>query len=121
PGLLLISGFGVRVPGGSQIRIHMRNLPAKAPPDCAQEDRKVNSPHLIRLVPRDDLQALIAAFLDDLAVANRSPKTIQFYQGNLDRFHRWCVAHNVPLDPTTHTKATIREFLRYIQTNDSRW
>ncbi len=80
-----------------------------------QDDR------LIHLVQADTLEAMTAAFLDDCALANLSPKTLRFYRTNLDRFGWWCAEARVPRDPTQMTAQQIRDFLRYVQTAESRW
>lgn len=81
----------------------------------------MQSGQLIRLVSSDDLEALIGAFLDDCELARLSPRTIRFYGSNLRRYHWWCVQTGASLDPTRHTPAHIRAFLRYVQTAEQRW
>lgn len=76
---------------------------------------------IIRLVSGDELEPLISAFLDDCALAQLSPRTIANYRGVLGRFHWWCREHAIPLDPTQHTRSDLRNFLRYLQTSDTRW
>lgn len=81
----------------------------------------MQSEQLIRLVSRDELEALIQAFLDDCALANLSPKTLRFYGDNQRRFHCRCLEQQLPLYPTMYTAATVRDFLRYVQTAEVRW
>lgn len=77
--------------------------------------------HLIRIVPNDQLDDLISAFLDDCRLANLSNKTLRFYEDNLRRFRWWCGEAGVTLAPAAHTASTVRDFLRYVQTEPSRW
>lgn len=75
----------------------------------------------IRLIPGDSLDTWIRAFLDDLALANRSPGTTRFYRGNLQRFHWWCNEFGIPSDPEQISTADIRQFLIYVQNSNGRW
>lgn len=77
--------------------------------------------HILRLVSADELEPLIAAFLDDCALADLSPRTIENYRGILGRFHWWCSEHRIPLDPTQHTRNDLRAFLTYLKTPGAHW
>lgn len=76
---------------------------------------------ILRLIPRDDLGMLIAAFVDDCRLADLSPRTVERYQDQLMRYHWWCERNDVALDPTQHTKDDLRRFFVYLQTAPSRW
>lgn len=75
----------------------------------------------IHLISGDSLETWVSAFLDDLALANRSPGTLRFYRGNLTRFHWWCRETGVPLDPASISTTDIRQFLVYVQSAPGRW
>lgn len=71
-------------------------------------------------MPDDSLGLLVEAFIDDCEIANLSPATISFYRERLDRYRWWCEESGAPLDPARHDSHTIRQFLRYLQ-SDVRW
>lgn len=81
----------------------------------------MTSEPLIHLVPDNELDPLIQAFLDDCRLARLAPRTIEYYHDNLFRFSWWCQTFNIPLDPQSHTKGHIRQFMRYVQSPEARW
>lgn len=76
---------------------------------------------ILRIVSRDELATLIAAFIDDCQLAELSPRTIYNYERALRRYHWWCSQESMPLDVADHTASTIRAFLLYLQTTTDRW
>lgn len=81
----------------------------------------MTSHHIVRLVSRDEMEPLIAAFIDECELAELSPRTIETYQRTLARYHWWCIRDGAPLEVADQSPATVRAFLRYLQSNTDRW
>lgn len=75
----------------------------------------------IRLISNDQLGLLCAAFLDDCELADLSPRTVDEYRRNLERFQWWVAESGRELDPAHIRPIDMREFLRYVQTSPNRW
>lgn len=76
---------------------------------------------LTRANSQYELRHFVDTFLDDLAVRNRTDKTILFYQTNLKLFGWYAERELWPEALKDLTATHIRSFIRYLQTAESRW
>ena len=62
-----------------------------------------------------DLQNLIQGFKLSCQTESKSPKTIEWYTGFLNRFYDFLERNNLPTDVSQINWNHVREFIRYLQ------
>lgn len=62
------------------------------------------------------LRNLIHGFSLSYQTEGKSPKTIEWYTGFLNRFHHFLEMNNLPTDVSRINRNHIREFIRFLQT-----
>jgi len=62
-----------------------------------------------------DLQNLIQGFKLSCQTESKSPKTIEWYTGFLNRFYDFLERNNLPTDVSQINRNHVREFIRYLQ------
>ena len=67
------------------------------------------------------IKSLISGFVLTQRTDCRSPRTIEYYEGNLKRFLWYSEQQEWPDDPRLITEWNIREFLAYVSENRNRW
>jgi site-specific recombinase XerD len=67
------------------------------------------------------LRSLVKGFLLTKQTEGKSPKTVEYYQGNLNRFLWYSEQQGWPDDIRLLTEWHIREFLGYVTTETHRW
>jgi site-specific recombinase XerD len=67
------------------------------------------------------LSSLVKGFILTQRTDCRSPKTIEYYEGILNRFFWYAKRQNWPDDARIITEWNIREFLGYVSSDINRW
>jgi integrase/recombinase XerC len=68
-----------------------------------------------------DTEALIQGYILNCHCEGKSPKTVNFYQGNLKRFLWYCRENNLPTNPADLMPLHFRQFLWHIYSEAVRW
>ena len=68
-----------------------------------------------------DIESLIKEYVLNCRCEGKSPKTISFYQGNLERFLWYCRQNKFPTSPAELMPLHFRQFLWYIASETVRW
>jgi len=71
--------------------------------------------------PGTSLKSLVSGFVLTQRTDGKSPRTVEYYEGNLYRFLWYAEQENWPDDVRLITEWHIREFLVYIATEIYRW
>ena len=67
------------------------------------------------------VRSLIQGFILTQRTDCKSPRTIEYYEGNLKRFIWFADRQNWPTDAKLITEWNIREFLAYVSGEERRW
>ncbi|MFC1913756.1 tyrosine-type recombinase/integrase [Chloroflexota bacterium] len=71
--------------------------------------------------PKQDLGTFIQGYILNCRCEGKSPKTVSFYQGNLERFLWYCRHYDLPPSPKQITTDHLRQFLWYVASEPVRW
>jgi len=83
-------------------------------------EKRINE-HLHQTFTITNLQSLIKGYILNCRCEGKSPKTLSFYQDNLNRFLWYCFQNNFPINPSHITTDQIRQFLYYVASKAVRW
>jgi len=71
--------------------------------------------------PGTSLRSLVRGFVLTERTDGKSPRTVEYYEGNLQRFLWYCDQQSWPHDVRLITEWNIREFLAYVTSEVRRW